>query len=111
VGWVHFDGLAKDSLFDEDSWGYSILATLSYAGIFGGLGVDPFVSFTHDVTGVTPGPAGAFLEDRKSVVVGATHNYTNTITATLSYVSFLGGKPLNAGVDRDFLSFNIRYYY
>ena len=40
-----------------------------------------------------------------------TLNYINTITANLTYVSFFDGKPLNAGVDRDFLSFNIRYYY
>jgi hypothetical protein len=63
------------------------------------------------VSGVTPGPAGAFLEDQKSVSAGVTLNYTNTITANLTYVSFFGGKPLNANVDRDFLSFNIRYYY
>jgi hypothetical protein len=111
VGWVHFDGLSKDSLFDEDSWGYKILATLSYEGVWGGLEIAPFVNFTHDVSGVTPGPARAFIEERKTITLGVAFNYTNTITARLTYVNFFDGKPLNAGVDRDFLSFNIRYYY
>ena len=111
VGWVHFDGLKRDSAFDEDSWGYSIKGLLSYNGIFGGGQIRPFVGFTHDVSGITPGPGGAFLEDRKSVAVGASFNYINKVTANLSYVSFFGGKPVNAGVDRDFISFNIRYHY
>jgi hypothetical protein len=111
IGWAHFDDLSKSSFFDEDSWGYSISGSLSYDGVFGAVNLEPFFAFTHDVSGVTPGPAGAFIEDRKSISVGVTLNYINTITADLSYVSFFGGEPLNAGVDRDFLSFNIRYYY
>ena len=67
VGWAHFDGLEGDSLFDEDSWGYSISGLLAYDGVFGGVNIQPFVAFTHDVSGVTPGPGGAFIEDRKSV--------------------------------------------
>ena len=111
VGWVHFDGLSKDSLSDEDSWGYTILASLTYEGVLGGLAVEPFVNFTHDVSGNTPGPAGAFVEDRKSVALGVDLNYTNSITANLTYVNFFDGKPLDSSVDRDFLSFNIRYHY
>jgi hypothetical protein len=111
VGWVHFDGLSGDVIEDEDSWGYSISGFLTYDGVFGAVSLEPFVAFTHDVSGVTPGPAGAFLEDRKSLSVGVSLNYTNTITANITYVSFFGGKPLNAGVDRDFVSFNVRYHY
>ncbi len=111
VGWVHFDDLSKKSVFDEDSWGYGITAALTYEGVFGGLSIEPFASFTHDVSGNTPGPAGAFVEDRKSINVGVTFNYTNRITSTLSYLNFFDGDPLNAAVDRDFLSFNIRYFY
>jgi hypothetical protein len=111
VGWVHFDSLSRDSIFDDDSWGYRVAAALEYPGVFGGLGIEPFVNFTHDVSGITPEPAGAFLEGRKSVAAGLSFNYTNRITANLSYANFFGGKPLNAGVDRDFLSFNIRYFY
>ncbi|MBW2399098.1 MAG: DUF1302 family protein [Deltaproteobacteria bacterium] len=111
IGWVHFDGLSKGSLFDEDSWGYSIKGALSYDGVFGGANLEPFLAFTHDVSGITPGPAGAFLEERKSVAIGLTVNYTNSITADFIYVNFFDGKPLNAGVDRDFFSFSLRYYY
>jgi hypothetical protein len=111
AGWVHFDGLAGNSLFDQDSWGYAIRGALIYSGVLGGISIRPFAGFTHDVSGVTPPPRGAFLEDRKSVVVGTSFNYINTITVDLTYVSFFDGKPLNAGVDRDFISFNIRYHF
>ena len=111
IGWVHFDGLSQDDVFDQDSWGYSITGVLTYDGVFGALNLEPFVVFTHDVSGITPGPGGAFLEKQKSVSVGLSVNYTNTITANFTYVSFFDGKPLNANVDRDFFSFNIRYYY
>jgi hypothetical protein len=111
IGWVHFDDLAPSSEFDSDSWGYTITGAVSYDGVFGGVNLQPFVAFTHDVSGISPGPAGAFLEDRKSVSVGVEANWINTVTGSLTYVSFLDGKPLNAGVDRDFLSFSIRYYY
>ena len=40
-----------------------------------------------------------------------TFNYTNRITSSLSYLNFFDGDPLNASVDRDFLSFSIRYFY
>ena len=79
--------------------------------VFGAVTVEPFLAFTHDVSGVTPGPAGAFLEERKSIAVGLTVNWTNRITADFSYVNFFDGKPLNAGVDRDFISFAVRYFY
>jgi hypothetical protein len=111
IGWVHFDDLVRNRPFDRDSWGYSITAALSYDGVFGGLNLEPFLRFTHDVSGITPGPAGAFLEDRKSISAGMGLNYTNTVTLNLTYVSFFDGKPLNAGVDRDFFSFSIRYHY
>jgi hypothetical protein len=111
AGWVHFDHIAESPAFDDDSWGYSITGLLSYDGILGGVNLEPFFVFTHDVSGVTPGPAGAFLEDQKSISAGVSLNWTNTITANLTYVSFFDGKPLNAGIDRDFLTFNIRYYY
>jgi hypothetical protein len=110
-GWIHFDGLSQDSLDDEDSWGYSITGALSYDGVFGGVSLEPFLAFTHDVSGVTPGPAGAFLEDRKSISIGLTANWTNRITADVVYVNFFDGKPLNAGVDRDFVNFSVRYFY
>jgi hypothetical protein len=111
IGWVHVGDLDDRSPFDEDSWGYAITAALSYDGVFGGLNVEPFVRFTHDVKGITPLPAGAFLEDRKSISAGVRVNYTNTVTLNLTYVNFFDGKPLNAGVDRDFFSLSIRYHY
>jgi hypothetical protein len=111
VGWVHFDDLSPGSLADEDSWGYSIFGLLVYTGVLGGLNIEPFVGFTHDVSGITPGPSGAFLEDRKSVSIGVNFDYINRITANVTYFNSFDGEPLNAGADRDFVSFNIRYFY
>ncbi len=110
-GWAHFDGLSPSPVFTDDSWGYSLTGLMSYDGVFGGVNLQPFVSFTHDVSGTTPGPVGAFTEDRKSASVGLNVDWTNRITANLTYVNFFSGKPLNAGVDRDFITFNVRFYY
>ena len=42
---------------DEDSWGYRMQVAANYSGLFGGLNMTPFLSFTHDVDGTTPGTA------------------------------------------------------
>jgi hypothetical protein len=110
-GWVHFDELSKSHPFDEDSFGYSITVLVDHNGLFGGLNLRPFVAFTHDAKGVTPGPAGAFIEGRKSAAIGVSANYTNRVTADLRYVNFFDGRPLNAQLDRDFFSFSLRFHY
>ena len=64
---------------------------------------------SHDVSGYTPGPGGAFLEDRKAVTLGLGGNYQNAWTTDLSYTNYFGAKRYNLINDRDFVAFNIKY--
>jgi hypothetical protein len=116
VGWVHIHDLPASSPFDEDSWGYRLAGLLTYEGVFGGFTVRPALRWTHDVDGVTPGPGGAFVEDRKTFSAALDLQYTQRWTASLSYVrNFggirIGGVPVNRLEDRDFVRFNVIFHY
>jgi hypothetical protein len=111
VGWIHIHDLPDDFLFDTNSAGYRVVAGLTYDGVFGGATLEPQLLWTHDFEGITPGPGGAFLEGGKSVTVALALRYTQTVTASVSYTNFFGRPRLNAGIDRDFASFNVIYHY
>jgi hypothetical protein len=92
------------------SWGYRLAARADYASAFGTpLTLSPRLAFNHDVNGITPGPGGNFLEDRKSMTLGVEANYLNQWIFDLSYTSFSGAKAYNQIHDRDFASFSVKY--
>jgi hypothetical protein len=111
LGWVHFHDLPNGHPADSSSWGYRLTASMLYEGVFGGLSVRPTLIWTHDFRGTGAGPAIAFIEKRKSITAGLALNYNNRWTALLSYTSFFDGEPLNLLADRDFMSFNLTFYY
>jgi hypothetical protein len=100
-----------DHLPDADSWGYRVLAGLTYEGVFGGFTVQPRIAWLHDVQGNTPGPGGAFVEGRKAASVGVGIDYTSTWLLQLDYTSFLGAGRFNLLNDRDFVRFQLSYFY
>ena len=92
------------------SWGYRIAARADYNNAFGGaFTLSPRVAFNHDVNGISPGPGGNFIEDRKSVTLGAEANYLNKLAFDLSYTNFFGAGKLNLINDRDFVAFSVKY--
>lgn len=91
------------------SWGYQILGRLEYANVFGGVNINPSVAFTHDVKGVTPLPLGNFIEDRKSVTLGAEFTYQNQWALDIRFVNFFGAGRFNLLGDRDYVSATIKY--
>jgi hypothetical protein len=116
VAWVHIDELPASSPFDEDSWGYRLVAGLTYDGVFGGFALMPRILFTHDVAGVTPGPGGAFVEGRKTFTAVLDLQYTQRWTASLAHVRDFGGirvngAPSNLLEDRDFVRFQLVFHY
>ncbi len=96
---------------DEDSFGYRLVAFANYEGIFGGLGARPRIVWSQDVVGVTPGPAGAFIEDRMILSPGLYLVYRNTWTLDLSYATAFGAGRFNTLNDRDAIRLNVSYYY
>jgi hypothetical protein len=128
VGWVHVHDLPSrdalrfsapgvtgpgdfDHLPDADSWGYRLLAGLTYEGVLGGVTVQPRVAWLHDVGGVTPGPGGAFVAGRKGFGVGVSVDYTNTWLLQLDYTNLFGAGRFNLLNDRDFVHFQLSYFY
>jgi hypothetical protein len=116
VAWVHIDDLPRTSVFDEDSWGYRMTAGLTYDGIFGGISLMPLLRWTHDVDGITPGPGGGFIAERKSITAALDIQYTQRWTASLSYVHDFGGARIDGASvnlleDRDFVRFNVIFHY
>jgi hypothetical protein len=95
---------------DENSWGYRVQAVASYSGLFGGITVIPFVSFSHDFDGTTPAPVSTFVEDRKNLTMGVRAVYINRLVGEVRYSGFSGGGRANTLRDRDYLRFQLSYY-
>jgi hypothetical protein len=92
------------------SWGYRVAVRADYNSVFGSpVNLSPRIAFNHDVNGITPGPGGNFIEDRRSTTLGVEATYLNAWAADLSYTRFSGAGNLNLIHDRDFVSFLIRY--
>lgn len=92
------------------SWGYRLAARADYPNAFGSsFTLSPRAAFNHDVNGITPGPGGNFLEDRRSLTVGVETNYLNKWVGDVSYTRFMGAGALNLIHDRDFVSFTVKY--
>ena len=95
---------------DEDSWGYRVQLIGSYSGLFGGVNISPFASFSHDFDGTTPAPVSTFVEDRKSISIGIRASYINRLVTELRFTGFTGGGRANLLRDRDHLRFQVSYY-
>jgi hypothetical protein len=128
VGWAHVHDMPGDDelrlsapgvigprdfghLPDADSWGYRLLAALTYEGVLGGLTVQPHAAWFQDVSGTTPGPGGGFVEGRKAFSVGVAVDYTNTWLLQLDYTNLFGAGRFNLLTDRDFVRFQLSYFY
>lgn len=86
------------------SWGYRLGAMLHYSDVLiEGLEVRPFLVFTHDVSGVSPGLGENFLEGRKLGVIDVHFNY-GAFEASLTQSFLFGGGDRNTLHDRDFFA-------
>lgn len=100
-----------DHLPDADSLGYRLLAAINYDNVLGGISVQPYVAWFHDALGTTPTPGGAFVEGRKAFNVGVSMDYTNTWLLQISYTNLFGAGRYNLLHDRDFMRFQLTYFY
>jgi hypothetical protein len=94
---------------DSDSWGYRLAGSADYLGLFGGVNLQPYAIFSHDVSGTTPGPLSTFVEDRKALAVGLGGSYLNRLEVDVRFTSFFGGGRRNLLRDRDVLRFQVSY--
>lgn len=91
------------------AWGYVIAGRLDYNNAFGAVNLVPRFSFAQDVSGISPGPGGNFIEGRQALTVGLGFNYQINWEWDLSYTRFFGAGRHNLINDRDFLAANIKF--
>lgn len=94
---------------DPDSFGYQLAGRLDYNNAIGAFNLSPRFAFAHDVSGVTPGPGGNFIEGRKAVTVGLAAGFQNSWEIDLSYTNYSGAGRYNLINDRDFMAGVVKY--
>ena len=94
---------------DADSYGYRLAGLLDFNNAVGPINLATRFSWQHDISGITPGPGGAFIEGRKALTLGARFNYQNKWEFDTSYTTFHGAGHQNEIRDRDFIGANLKY--
>ena len=93
----------------KSAWGYVVAGRGDYNNAIGAVSMIPRFSFAQDVSGISPGPGGNFLEGRKSLTLGLGFQYRINWEVDLSYTTFMGADRYNLLNDRDFVAANIKY--
>lgn len=95
-------GCGSDGFVTNSSWGYRLLASLSYGGILPGFTFTPRLAWNHDVRG-NSGDGQTFIQGRRTVSTGLQTVYLNDYTFDVAYTRFITSKfdPLR---DRDYLT-------
>jgi len=94
---------------DDASSGLRLAGRLDYTNVFGGINLSPKFSYQWDISGVSPGPGGNFIEGRKALTLGLDGSYQNSWRFSLTYSQYMGAGRHNLISDRDFISFNTKY--
>jgi hypothetical protein len=93
----------------ESAWGYVVAGRLEYNNAIGAVSMIPRFSFAQDVSGISPGPGGNFIEGRKSLTLGLGFQYRINWEFDVSYTTFMGAGRYKLINDRDFIAANIKY--
>lgn len=97
----------EEGFTTDFSAGYRMRAALEYSDVFAGVNLTPQLTWSHDVVGYAPEPAGLFREGAMSVGLQVTALYLNRYSATLGYTNYFGGEPYNYLNDRDNVSASV----
>ena len=105
LAYLHFGEVEPlDRFASSVSWGYRLAARLDYPGLVGPWNVTPRVTWQHDVSGTTPGPAGNFVEGRHALGLGVTASLQSRWELDLSYSRYGGAGRWNELNDRDYVA-------
>lgn len=96
------DGCGGDGFATRSSWGYRMLASLTYSGVVPGFTFTPRLAWNHDVRGHS-GDGQTFIQGRRSVSTGLQTVYLNDYSFDVAYTRFINSRfdPLR---DRDYLT-------
>lgn len=98
----------EDHYADDTSWGYRLVGRLQYNNALGAVTLSPRFAFGHDVSGISPGPGGNFIEDRKALTLGLNFDFQSTWSFDVSYTDYFGAGRYNLINDRDFIAANFK---
>jgi hypothetical protein len=101
--------LIPGSDFASDfAWGYVVAGRLEYDNVIGDWNLLPHITWSQDVSGVSPGPGGAFLAGRYADTVGVTVSTRQRLELDVSYTHYGGAGQYNLLSDRDFVAASIK---
>ncbi len=100
---------APEHFADGTSWGYRLVGRLDYLNAFGGFNVSPRFAWRQDVSGVSPGPGGNFIEGLTALTLGIGFSRQATWEFDFSYTMFEGAGRYNLTNDRDFVGSNVKF--
>ena len=91
------------------AWGYVVAGRFDFLNAIGPINMSPRFSWSQDVSGISPGPGGNFIEGRKALTAGLGFQYQINLEWDLSYTRYFGAGRYNLLNDRDFVAANIKY--
>jgi hypothetical protein len=94
---------------DDSSSGLRLAGRLDYTNVIGGMNFSPKFSYQYDISGVSPGPGGNFIQGRQALMLGLDATYQNSWRFSFTYSQYMGAGRYNLINDRDFISFNTKY--
>lgn len=101
----------RNAFADAFSWGYRIVGRISYESVLPGISIQPLFIWQHDIQGNAPGPAGNFVEGRKTLNFLLETRYEKSYSFTIAYNAFFGAGSNNLYRDRDNLGFFFKYQF
>ncbi|TJY64794.1 DUF1302 domain-containing protein [Sinimarinibacterium sp. CAU 1509] len=101
----------RKAFADAFSWGYRVVGRISYESVLPGISIQPLFIWMQDIHGNSPGPAGNFVEGRKSLNFLLETRYEKSFAFTVSYNMFTGAGHNNLYADRDNLGFFVKYQF
>ncbi len=106
-----YPGLYESGARFPTSWsyGYVAAARLEYTNLIPSVNILPHITWSQDLSGISPGPGGNFLEGRHAVTVGVGANLHQRWDFDVSYTQYGGAGGNNLLNDRDFVGASIKY--
>jgi hypothetical protein len=94
---------------DDMAWGYVLAGRWDYNNAIGAINLSPRFAWAHDVTGLSPGPGGNFIDGRNSLTLGLAASYRINWEFDVSYTQYNGANRYNLINDRDFIAANVKF--
>ncbi len=95
----------------EWSYGYRFVSLIRYQDAFLGINVEPLIGIFGDVSGISPGPGGNFIEGRVTSLLGLRFDYLSEWNGEIRFTDYSGGGIGHQQNDRDFISVYVGYQF